>query len=46
MIFFDIILEIIITFIAILVAVAYFTLSERKIMGSIQRRKGPNIIGF
>ncbi len=46
MTFFDIILEIIITFIAILVAVAYFTLSERKIMGSIQRRKGPNIIGF
>jgi NADH:ubiquinone oxidoreductase subunit H len=46
MIFFDIILEIIITFISILVAVAYFTLSERKIMGSIQRRKGPNIIGF
>ncbi len=46
MIIIDIIFETIITFIAILIAVAYFTLSERKIMGSIQRRKGPNIIGF
>merc|ERR1711933_87773 len=30
----------------ILISVAYFTLAERKIMGSIQRRKGPNVIGF
>lgn len=29
-----------------LIAVAYFTVAERKIMGAIQRRKGPNIIGF
>jgi NADH-quinone oxidoreductase subunit H len=26
--------------------VAYFTIAERKIMGIIQRRKGPNVIGF
>lgn len=25
---------------------AYFTLVERKILGSIQRRRGPNVIGF
>jgi NADH-quinone oxidoreductase subunit H len=26
--------------------VAYFTLVERKVMGSIQRRRGPNVIGY
>jgi len=26
--------------------VAYFTIAERKIMAIIQRRKGPNVIGF
>jgi len=30
----------------ILIAVAYFTIAERKIMGSIQRRKGPNVVGY
>jgi NADH-quinone oxidoreductase subunit H len=29
----------------LLIAVAYFTLAERKILSSIQRRKGPNIVG-
>ena len=33
-------------FIFLLILVAYFTLAERKIMGSIQRRKGPNVIGW
>ena len=32
--------------IPMLIAVAYFTVSERKIMGAIQRRRGPNVIGF
>ena len=32
--------------ILLLVAVAYFTLIERKIMASIQRRKGPNVVGW
>jgi NADH-quinone oxidoreductase subunit H len=31
--------------IPLLVAVAYFTLAERKILGAIQRRRGPNVIG-
>ena len=30
----------------LLVAVAYLTLAERKVMASMQRRKGPNVIGF
>jgi len=29
----------------LLIAVAYLTLAERKVMGAIQRRKGPNIVG-
>ena len=33
-------------FIFILLAVAYFTLAERKILGVTQQRKGPNVIGF
>jgi NADH-quinone oxidoreductase subunit H len=27
----------------LLIAVAYFTIAERKIMGAIQRRRGPNV---
>ena len=30
----------------LLVAVAYLTLDERKVMASMQRRKGPNVVGF
>lgn len=30
----------------ILITVAFYTLGERKIMGGIQRRKGPNVVGF
>merc|ERR1712151_1198683 len=30
----------------LLISVAYFTIAERKLMGIIQRRKGPNVIGF
>jgi NADH-quinone oxidoreductase subunit H len=40
------ILIIIYTIILILVCVAIFTLVERKFMASIQRRKGPNVIGL
>ena len=32
--------------IPLLISVAYFTIAERKIMGAIQRRKGPNVVGF
>jgi NADH:ubiquinone oxidoreductase subunit H len=30
----------------LLIAIAYFTLAERKVMGSIHRRRGPNTEGF
>lgn len=32
--------------IPLLIGVAYYTLLERKLMASIQRRKGPNVLGF
>jgi len=32
--------------IPLLIAVAFFTVAERKIMGIIQRRRGPNVIGY
>ena len=32
--------------ICVLIAVAYFTIAERKIMAAIQRRRGPNVVGF
>lgn len=32
--------------IPLLISVAYFTIAERKIMAAIQRRKGPNVVGF
>jgi NADH-quinone oxidoreductase subunit H len=30
----------------VLIAVAYYTLAERKIMAAIQRRRGPNVVGI
>jgi NADH-quinone oxidoreductase subunit H len=35
-----------ITVLMIVIAVAFFTLLERKILGAIQRRRGPNFVGF
>ena len=32
--------------IPLLVAVAYLTLLERKVMASMQQRRGPNVVGF
>jgi NADH-quinone oxidoreductase subunit H len=40
------IVKILFIIVPLLISVAYFTLAERKIMGSIQRRKGPNVIGW
>lgn len=30
----------------VLISVAYLTLAERKIMGGMQQRMGPNVVGF
>lgn len=40
------VLKILSIIVPLLISVAYFTIAERKIMGSIQRRRGPNVIGF
>ena len=39
-------LEILIIVVPLLVAVAYFTLAERKVIASMQRRRGPNVVGM
>jgi NADH-quinone oxidoreductase subunit H len=38
-------LNILILILPLLIAIAYLTLAERKILSSIQRRKGPNVVG-
>ena len=38
--------KILIIVVPLLIAVAYVTLAERKIMASMQLRKGPNVVGF
>jgi len=40
------ILEILIIVVPLLISVAYFTLAERKVIASIQRRRGPNVVGI
>jgi len=42
----DFIIHALLTLIPLLIVVAFFTLAERKAMASIQRRKGPNIVGI
>lgn len=42
----DFIIHSLLTLIPLLIVVAFFTLAERKAMASIQRRKGPNIVGI
>lgn len=39
------IIKILIIIVPLLLSIAYFTLAERKIMGSMQRRRGPNVVG-
>jgi NADH:ubiquinone oxidoreductase subunit H len=36
----------VIKLVCLLVAIAYFTLAERKIMAAVQRRVGPNVVGL
>lgn len=40
------VIKILAIIVPVLIAVAFFTVAERKIMGVIQRRRGPNVIGF
>nr|WQF69374.1 NADH dehydrogenase subunit 1 [Antithamnionella miharai] len=37
-------IQVIIVILPLLIAIAYMTLAERKVMAAIQRRKGPNIV--
>ena len=34
------------TIVPLLLTIAFYTIGERKGMGSIQRRRGPNVVGF
>lgn len=43
---FILIIKILIIIVPLLLSIAYFTLAERKIMGSMQRRRGPNVVGI
>jgi NADH-quinone oxidoreductase subunit H len=43
--FLQVIAKVLAIVLPLLIAVAYFTLAERKIMGAIQRRRGPNVVG-
>jgi NADH-quinone oxidoreductase subunit H len=45
MILINFFLKILIILVPLLISVAYFTLVERKILGAIQRRRGPNVVG-
>jgi NADH:ubiquinone oxidoreductase subunit H len=40
------IISFLVVVVPVLISVAYLTLAERKVMGSIQQRKGPNVVGF
>src|SRR5690349_24036729 len=40
------IVEVLIVAVPVLLAVAYVTVAERKTMASMQRRLGPNIVGY
>jgi NADH-quinone oxidoreductase subunit H len=39
-------LKVLVIIVPLLLAVAYFTLFERKVIGSMQGRRGPNVVGF
>ncbi len=39
-------LQVLVVLVPILLAVAFITIIERKVMGSMQRRVGPNKVGY
>lgn len=40
------IFEVLVLILPVMLSIAYTTLAERKVMGSMQRRLGPNIVGY
>lgn len=42
----DYVVYTLLTLVPLLIVIAFFTLAERKVMASVQRRKGPNVTGF
>jgi NADH-quinone oxidoreductase subunit H len=44
--FFNSLAKILTIIIPLLIAVAYLTLAERKVIGAMQKRVGPNVVGF
>src|SRR6478736_758862 len=36
----------VITLVCALIIIAFFTLAERKVIASVQRRRGPNVVGI
>lgn len=42
----NLLLQILVIIIFVLIGLAYFTLVERKILAAVQRRRGPNVVGF
>ena len=45
-IFLNLVLKSLVLIVPLLIGVAYLTLLERKVMASMQQRKGPNVVGF
>jgi NADH:ubiquinone oxidoreductase subunit H len=39
-------IDFLIIIVIVLISLAYLTLIERKVMGIMQRRKGPNVVGI
>lgn len=42
----EVVLKVLGIVVPLLLAVAYFTLAERKMLSAIQRRQGPNVVGI